>query len=106
MKLEKERNQIVEYCRKLVKEGLTKGTGGNISIIDKSSNTICISSSGQDYCQMQADDIAIVDLEGNIIEGNRKPSSELTMHLLIYKNYPQANAIVHCHSVYATALSI
>lgn len=106
MILENERKKIVEYCQKMINSGLTKGTGGNISIYDKDSNYVAISSSGQDYFEMTAEDVAVIDLEGNIVEGNRKPSSEYQMHLIIYKEHPDARSIVHCHSVYATSLSI
>lgn len=106
MLLEIERKLIVKYCRKLIEDGLTKGTGGNISIINRDKGYIAISSSGQNYFEMEAEDVAIIDLQGRIIEGNKKPSSEYQMHSLIYENYPGANAVVHCHSVYATALSI
>lgn len=106
MILQKEREDIVRYCRKMIESGLTKGTGGNISIFNKDKNLIAISSSGQDYFEMEADDVAVIDLYGNKVEGNRKPSSEYQMHILIYQNYPEASAVVHCHSVYATSLSI
>lgn len=106
MLLEKERNDIVTYCRKMIQSGLTKGTGGNISIADREKNLIAISSSGQDYFEMEPEDVAVVDFDGKIIEGARKPSSELQMHTMIYKNYHEAMAVVHCHSVYATSLSI
>ncbi len=106
MLLKSEREKIVIYCRKLIETGLTKGTGGNISIVDREHGYIAISSSGQDYYEMEASDVAVIDFEGNIIEGNRKPSSEYQMHTMIYKNFPQASSVVHCHSVYATSLSI
>lgn len=55
---------------------------------------------------MKKEDVVVMDFEGNIIDGNRKPSSEYQMHTIIYKEYPDTRAIVHCHSVYSTALSI
>ena len=106
MLLEKEREQIVEYSRKLVTENLTSGTGGNISIIDRDTNTFVISPSGIDYFKMTKEDVVVMDLDGNIVEGKKKPSSEFEMHRLIYKNKDDAKAIVHCHSTYATSLSI
>lgn len=106
MLLEKERQEIVIYCQKMLKLGLTKGTGGNISILDREQNLLLISASGQDYFEMTAEDIPVLNLQGEVIEGKGKPSSELSMHLQIYKAYSEARAIVHCHSVYATALSM
>lgn len=106
MLLEKQKKDVITYCQKMIKSGLTKGTGGNISIIDREKSLMVISTSGQDYFEMKPDDIPVLDFDGNIVEGKRKPSTELQMHTMIYKNYPEANAIVHCHSVYATSLSI
>lgn len=105
MLLENQREKIVYFCQKMINTNLTKGTGGNISIFDEDTGYIAISSSGQDYFSMKKSDVAVIDLDGNLIEG-RKQSSEYQMHILIYKNFPKARAIVHCHSVYATALSI
>lgn len=106
MLLEKERQDIVNYCRKMLDLGLTKGTGGNISILDNQKGLLAISASGQDYFEMTAEDVPVLNLKGEILEGKRKPSTELSMHLQIYLAFPEARAIVHCHSVYATALSI
>lgn len=106
MLVENERKQIVEFCQKMITSGLTKGTGGNISVYDRKSKLVAISSSGQDYFEMSKSDVCVMDLDGKVIEGDKKPSSEYQMHLLIYKNFPKARAVVHCHSVYATALSI
>jgi L-fuculose-phosphate aldolase len=105
MLLENQREKIVYFCQKMININLTKGTGGNISIFDEDTGYIAISSSGQDYFSMKKSDVAVIDLDGNLIEG-RKQSSEYQMHILIYKNFPKARSIVHCHSVYATALSI
>ncbi|MDO4662608.1 MAG: L-fuculose-phosphate aldolase [Tissierellia bacterium] len=106
MLMEKQRQQIVEYSRKLTTENLTSGTGGNISIIDRNTNTFAISPSGIDYFKMKKEDVVVINLDGKVIEGDRKPSSEFEMHRLIYKNKDDAKAIVHCHSTYATSLSI
>lgn len=106
MLLKKEREEIVKYCREMINTGLTKGTGGNISILNREENILAISTSGQNYFEMTPKDVPVIDSLGNIIEGNKKPSSELMMHTMIYKYFPHVNAIVHCHSTYATALSI
>lgn len=106
MKLQKERELVVEYGKKMITEGLTQGTGGNVSIYNREEGLWCISPSGIDYFQTKPEDVVVLDIEGNIVEGDKKPSSESEMHRLIYVNYPQANAVFHCHSTYATALSI
>lgn len=106
MKLQKERELVVEYGKKMINEHLTQGTGGNISIYNREEGLWCISPSGIDYFETKPEDVVVMDIDGNIVEGNRKPSSEYEMHRLIYVNYPEANAVFHCHSTYATALSM
>lgn len=106
MLLQKERELVVEYGKKMITEGLTQGTGGNVSVYNREEGLWCISPSGIDYFETAPEDVVVMDIEGNIVEGNCKPSSEMEMHRLIYMNFPQANAVFHCHSTYATALSI
>lgn len=105
MLLKKERELLVKYGKKLITNGLTKGSGGNISIYNREENLVAITPSGMDYFETEEDDIVIIDIDGNIIEGKHKPSSEIGMHLIFYKNREDANAIVHTHSMYATAVS-
>ena len=101
----KEREQVVEYGKKLIGSGLTKGSGGNISIYNRQERLIAISPSGLDYFQTKIEDIVIINIAGEIIDGSLKPSSEVGMHLEFYKNRKDVNAIVHTHSKYATAIS-
>lgn len=101
----KEREQVVEYGKKLIGSGLTKGSGGNISIYNRQERLIAISPSGLDYFQTKIEDIVIINIDGEIIDGSLKPSSEVGMHLEFYKNRKDVNAIVHTHSKYATAIS-
>ncbi len=105
MKMLKEREEIVKYGKKLITSGLTRGSGGNLSIINKEEGLIAISPSGLDYFETKAEDIVIVNLNGDIVQGNLKPSSELSMHLSLYRNREDACAIVHTHSKYASAIS-
>mgnify|MGYP000987952255 FL=1 len=107
MLLLQERELIVEYGKKLITSGLTTGTGGNISIYNREEDLILITPSGLNYFETTIEDVIIVDLEGNIVEkkANLKPSSELAMHLIFYKNREDANAIVHTHSKFATAIA-
>ena len=67
--------------------------------------TIAISPRGMDYFETKPEDIVLINLEGNIIEGLRKPSSEAKMHILIYKNRSDANSVVHTHSTFATTIA-
>ena len=106
MKLELERRKIMEYGKKLVESGLTKGTGGNLSIYKPEEDLIAISPSGVNYFDIRLEDIVIMDLEGNVVEGSRKPSSEYEMHKIFYKKRDDIFAVVHCHSIYSTTISI
>lgn len=87
----------------LKEEKLVKLTWGNVSEIDRELGVIAIKPSGVSYNQMKADDIVVVDLEGNIIDGKLNPSSDLKTHIELYKAYPQIGGITHTHSTYATA---
>lgn len=105
MLLEQERLEVVEYGKKLITSGLTKGTGGNISVFNREKRLLAISPSGLDYFATKPHDIVILDLDGNKIEGDRKPSSEYDMHRIFYQNRDDINAVVHTHSVYSTVLA-
>jgi L-fuculose-phosphate aldolase len=105
MILEKERETIVAYGKKLVTHGLTKGTGGNISIYNKEEGLMAISPSGMDYFKTSVKDIVVLDLEGNKIEGNGNPSSEYHMHRICYQKRENICAVVHTHSTYCAILA-
>lgn len=105
MLLEDERKDVVKYCKMMIESELTKGTGGNISIYNREKDLVAISPSGIEYSTMTADDVVVVDLKGDIVDGRYKPSSELNMHLIFYNNRDDINALVHTHSVYAKTLS-
>ncbi len=105
MLLKEERELIVEYGKKLITSGLTKGTGGNISIFNRKENLLAISPSGMDYFKTNPEDVVVLNLDGKIIEGNRKHSSEIEMHCIFYRNREDISAIVHAHSPFATTIS-
>ncbi|MBI9050837.1 MAG: L-fuculose-phosphate aldolase [Anaerolineaceae bacterium] len=105
MRLEAERNDIVEYGKKLIEAKLTTGTGGNLSICNRDENLVAIKPSGMDYCKMSAEDVVVVDLQGNIVDGKLKPSSEISFHLGLINVRPDINAVVHTHQVYATTIA-
>lgn len=100
-----EREKIVDYGKKLITEKLTTGTGGNISIFLREDQCMLISPSGIPYSQTTPEDIVLLDLDGNVLEGNRKPSSEYDMHRIFYQKTQHVNAVVHTHSEYATSIS-
>ena len=105
MLMEKERLLLIEYGKKLVKAGLTKGTGGNLSIFDRKNGHVAITPSGIDFFEIQPEDIVIIDVDGNVIEGNRVPSSEWAMHVMPYKYRDDIDAVIHAHTMYATVMA-
>lgn len=103
--LEAIRKSIVETGMKLVHSSMTIGTYGNLSCrVDKS--CIAITPSGKDYDTLVPEDIVVTNLEGSKLAGVLVPSSDLFLHLAIYNSFPEAQAIVHTHSIYASALAV
>ena len=103
--LEQLKQQVLKANLDLVKHHLVILTWGNASAIDRESGLVVIKPSGVDYDNMTADDMVVVDLEGNIIEGNLRPSSDTPTHLALYRRFPEIGGVVHTHSTYATAWS-
>ena len=87
----------------LVKHGLVIFTWGNVSAIDRTTNLVVIKPSGVSYDEMKAEHMVVVDLDGNVVEGDFKPSSDTATHLALYKAFPNIGGVVHTHSTYATA---
>lgn len=106
MLMQEERELIVEYGKKLSASGLCPGTSGNISIYNAEKNLMAISPSGMDYLSTQPEDVVITDLEAQIVDGSRKPSSEWALHTIFYKHKPEARAVVHTHSAYCTTFAV
>ncbi len=100
--LEQLKKRVLEQNKKLVSHGLVTLTWGNVSGIDRESNLVVIKPSGVDYGELTAQDMSVVDLEGNLIEG-KKPSSDTFTHLHLYKVFSTLGGIVHTHSTNATA---
>ena len=98
------RKILVEYGKKLLDKKLVAGTSGNLSLRGEG-DEIYITPSGMDYLEITEDDIVKINFDGEILDGDKKPSSEWMMHVEIYKNYPSYNAIVHTHSTIATAFA-
>ncbi len=105
MLLQRERGSVVEYGKMLVTRNLTKGTGGNISLYSREKKLMAISPSGMDYFKTQPEDVVVMDLDGQIIDGERVPSSESDMHRIFYIERQDVNAVVHTHSTYAATLA-
>ena len=96
---------LVDYGKKLLDKNLVAGTSGNLSLRGQA-DEIYITPSGMDYLEITEDDIVKINFMGEILEGDKKPSSEWMMHVEIYKNYQNYNAIVHTHSPIATAFAV
>jgi L-fuculose-phosphate aldolase len=105
MLLEQERIDVVKYCKKLITAGLTTGTGGNISILNREKGLYAMSPSGMDYFETEPEDVVVMDLEGQVVEGKRKPSSEHALHRIFYTRRDDIDAVVHTHSTYCTVLA-
>ena len=87
----------------LVEHGLVLFTWGNASAIDRESGLVVIKPSGVSYDTMQAEDMVVTDLDGRVVEGALKPSSDMPTHLVLYRSFPEIGGVVHTHSTYATA---
>lgn len=105
MAFEELKQRVLEANLLLPKYQLVKFTWGNVSEIDREKNVIAIKPSGVEYDVMKADDMVVVDLDGHIIEGHLKPSSDLDTHLELYRNFPDIKGVVHTHSIWATTLA-
>lgn len=105
MLMKEERQLIVEYGKKLLTSGLTKGTGGNLSIFNRDKGLFAISPTGIDYFQTEPEDVVILSIDGEQVEGHRKPSSEVEMHRVFYERRTDIDAIIHTHTMYATTLA-
>lgn len=101
--LEELKKQVYRANMELPRYGLVTFTWGNVSGIDKESGLFVIKPSGVDYDKLTPEDMVVMDLQGNRIEGSYKPSSDTPTHLEIYKAFPEVGGIVHTHSSYATS---
>lgn len=103
--LERLKQEVLEANLLLPKHGLVTFTWGNVSGIDRASGLVVIKPSGVPYDGMTAEDMVVVDLDGNVVEGKWKPSSDTPTHLVLYKAFPECGGIVHTHSRWATSFA-
>ena len=101
--LEELKEKVCKANLELVRHGLVLFTWGNASVIDRSSGLVVIKPSGVSYDDMKPSDMVVVDLEGTVVEGNLRPSSDTPTHVVLYKAFPGIGGVVHTHSTYATA---
>lgn len=105
MLLEYERQMVMDYCNKMEDAKMTIGTAGNISVFNREKGLFAISPTSTPYKEITLEDIPVVDLEGNVVDGNKAPSCECDLHRHFYVCRDDVGAVVHCHAPYATALS-
>ena len=101
--LDELKERVLEANLLLPKHGLVTFTWGNVSEIDRASGLVAIKPSGVEYERMKAEDIVIMDLEGKVVEGKLRPSSDAPTHIELYKAFPEVGGIVHTHSEWATS---
>src|ERR1039458_2924274 len=101
--LEELRKQVLEANLELVRRGLVLYTFGNASGISRAEGLVAIKPSGVPYEGMRPEDLVITDLDGRIVEGTLRPSSDLATHLVLYRAFPGIAGVVHTHSRYATS---
>ena len=97
------KEKVLKANLDLVKHGLVTFTWGNVSGIDRESGLVVIKPSGVDYDGMTAEDMVVVDLDGNVVEGKWKPSSDTPTHIALYKAFEGIGGVVHTHSRWATS---
>jgi L-ribulose-5-phosphate 4-epimerase len=97
--------EVFQANTDLVRYGLVTLTWGNVSGVDRSAQCMAIKPSGVEYESMTAKDMIVVDMEGNVLDGHLRPSSDTPTHLELYRAFPSIGGIVHTHSIYATAFA-
>jgi len=95
--------ELASVCNKIYDRKLANGLSGNVSIREK--DNVIITPSGFSLSEIKAEDLVVLDLNGNLISGNNRPSSERLMHIEIYRNRPHINCVIHTHSPAATTFS-
>lgn len=105
MLMDRARQEIIQYGKALVDTNLTKGTGGNLSVYDPETGLMAITPTGIDFYEIQPEDIVIMKLDGTIVEGDKKPSSEWVMHAIQYERRDDITAVIHAHTTYATVIA-
>ena len=103
MTLDELRHEVYHANMELSKYHLVKLTWGNVSGIDRKAGVIAIKPSGVEYSKMRPEDIVLVDLDGNVVDGRLKPSSDTMTHCVLYRSFKEIGGVVHTHSTFATA---
>ncbi len=105
MMLEALRQQVLLANKEIARTGLAQLTWGNVSGIDRATGIVMIKPSGVDYAQLRAEDLVAVDLDGKVVEGKLRPSSDTATHVKLYRAFPKIGGVTHTHSTFATAFA-
>ncbi len=105
MLLKELRAEVLEANLELVKRGLVLYTFGNASGVDREQGLVVIKPSGVDYDELRPEHMVVTDLNGKVVDGSLKPSSDLDTHTLLYREFPTIGAVVHTHSEFATSFA-
>lgn len=98
-------DDVLAVAKELHQRGLVEGTAGNVSArLD--GDTVCVTPSSLSYGEMTLDDLVVIDLDGNVKEGDRSPTTEKALHLACYRRYPEVGGVIHSHPVYATMFAL
>lgn len=100
------KQQVLETAKRLYEKGLVEGTSGNVSGRMPDGATVCITPSSLPYETMTLDDLVVIDLDGEVVEGERSPSSEKGLHLACYRAFEEVGGVIHSHPVYATMFAV
>lgn len=106
MKYYEERKRVLDIAVKTLEKGLIHGTSGNVSMRIEGEDKVIITPSGLPYDTLTPEQLPIVDLYGNLLDGELKPSSETPLHTAVYRARPHVNGVVHTHSMFATVFSV
>jgi len=99
------KREVIDAGVRMLDEGITVGTWGNVTVRDPETGYIYLSPSGMPYRALEEDDIVVVRPDGSRVEGTRRPTTEAEMHLAIYRARPDCGAVIHTHPIYSTAFS-
>jgi L-fuculose-phosphate aldolase len=101
-----ERRAVLDAAKAMYADGLVAGTSGNVSVRCGRGELLAITSAGKDYDTLAIDQIVVVDFDGEPVVGDDVPSTEMLMHIAIYRARPDASAVMHTHSIYASAMAV
>ena len=106
MLLQNERELVAEYGRKIEAAGLCPGTSGNLSVCCREDGLFAVSPSGMPYEEITPADVTVLDFSGNVVDGERKPSSEWALHAAFYRKKKDVGAVIHTHAIYCTTFAV